>query len=118
VTLPIRQAWLESIAVDLDEVKNASRELNLKVQIVSRAPEQLAEPKLAIWSLNLARTGRPHGFRPCAIELEDTHKRRAAASCRNRDARGRASDALEITVLSIDCSNAVTEGLNHSEWRS
>jgi hypothetical protein len=41
VTMPIRQAWLESFAVDLDEVKNASRELNLKVQIVSRAPDQL-----------------------------------------------------------------------------
>ena len=40
MTMPIRQAWLESFAVDLDEVKNASRELNLKVQIVSRAPDQ------------------------------------------------------------------------------
>ena len=42
MTMPIRQAWLESFAVDLDEVKNASRELNLKVQIVPGPPTNSA----------------------------------------------------------------------------
>jgi hypothetical protein len=40
VTLPIPQAWLEPLAVGLDEVEDASREFNLKAQIVSRPPEQ------------------------------------------------------------------------------
>jgi hypothetical protein len=38
VTLPIPQAWLEPLAVGLDEVEDASREFNLN-QIVSRPPD-------------------------------------------------------------------------------
>jgi hypothetical protein len=38
--LPIPQGWLERVAAGLDEVEDASREFNLKVQIVSRPPDQ------------------------------------------------------------------------------
>jgi hypothetical protein len=40
VTLPIPQAWLEALAVALDEVEDASRKFNLKVSEVSRPPDQ------------------------------------------------------------------------------
>jgi hypothetical protein len=35
VTLPIPQAWLEALAVALDEVEDASREFSLKVSMCS-----------------------------------------------------------------------------------
>ncbi len=41
MTLPIPQAWLERVAVGLDEVEDAFREFNMKVQIVSRPPDFL-----------------------------------------------------------------------------
>jgi hypothetical protein len=40
VTLPIPQAWLAALAVRLDEVEDACRKFNLKVQIVSRPPDE------------------------------------------------------------------------------
>jgi hypothetical protein len=48
-------------------------------------PDQLADLKLAFWNPNLARTGRPHGFRPCAIELmAPTNGASCRPSCSNQ----------------------------------
>jgi hypothetical protein len=40
VTLPIPQAWLEPLAVGLDEVEDAAAEFGPRVQIVSPLPDQ------------------------------------------------------------------------------
>jgi hypothetical protein len=41
VTLPIPQAWLEPLAVGLDEVEDAAAEFGPRVQIVSRLPDHV-----------------------------------------------------------------------------
>jgi len=44
--------------------------------VQSLAPDQTTELKFAFANLNSARTGEPHGFQPCAVDLDRAWERR------------------------------------------